>query len=192
MFYKAELRGYNREMSEIPTAASETSPAEPSEVMHIVDFTDREDYLVRIDPIELVNEDAEAFLLGTLSHPGENYSPSAKLAERIHNLLGNSVRNNLTPKDVEWRKRMMAIMVDLEAYHPDEFDFLISTDPVLRELHAAFKETGGKAAELREQRNALELLKEFRAGLVIHESYDQTSNKKWHRLIHRLVGDQEI
>jgi hypothetical protein len=86
---------------------------------------------------------------------------------------------------------MMAIKVDLEELHPDESDFLISADSVLSELHAAFIDTRSRATELKKERYALGLLKEFRAGIIIHNQHDQPPDMRWHELIHRLVGDIE-
>lgn len=151
------------------------------------DFTGRSTSSESIKPNELSDKDIVDQFLSQFSHPSA-YRQSSELGEYIQDVLGSRNASSITETDVAWRARIRGLMINVDDLHDDELDQLLNIDEVLKELYDTLKSTRDRAKELREERKALLLLRELRAGVTLGNiDTSEYDNQRWHSLVRRLA-----
>lgn len=140
-----------------------------------------------IQPDELSDVEIVDQFLAQLSHPSARRQ-SSELGEYLQSVLGGRNSSNMTEEDEAWRSRITGLMIDVDELHDDELTQLLATDEVLRELYDSLRATKEKAKELKEERRALLLLRELRAGITMRNiPTSEFHEQRWHSLVNRLV-----
>lgn len=151
------------------------------------DFSRRSESDEYIKPEELTNEEIVDQFLAQMTHPSA-HRQSSELGEYLQSILGGRNSSTIPESENVWQGKIKDIMIDIDDLHDDELSQLLASDEVLRRLYDTLKFTRDRAKELKEERKALLLLRELRAGIIMGNiATTEFHEQRWHGLIGRLA-----
>lgn len=142
-----------------------------------------------LDPTELADEEVVEQFLSQLSHPSA-YRPSGELGEYIQRIIKARSNDGLSNQDQAWRDRMLELMVDIDLMDEGDLEVLLASDPILSMIYQRLSTTRTKSKEFAEERAALILLREVRAGSFLRNETTSTGDARWLSLIDRLIASE--
>ena len=168
------------------SSSSHKSEGEASAKIYEVDFIGASKSDEYIEPDDVTDAEALDLFFSQLSHPGANRS-SEELGEYIQRILGNPEEAEQSKENIAWRARMDALQVSVDDLDSTEYDTLVDSDAVFRDIIDTLSSSKEHTKDLHEARKALRLLLNLRAGVIALGEVDPELNVVWHNLIARLA-----
>lgn len=173
-------------MSELSRPSQEPVDTSDDNVVSMEEYLSRQDDEF-LDPTELADEEIVEQFLSQLSHPSA-MRPSNELGEYIQRIIKPRSNDTLSPQDQAWRDRLLELMTDVDLLSEDELQLLLVSDPILQEIYTRLSATRARAKEFAEERAALVLLREVRAGSFLRNETTPAGDARWSTLIDRLIS----
>lgn len=173
-------------MSELSRPSQEPANTSDDNVVSMEDYLSRQED-ESPDPTELADNEIVEQFLSQLSHPSAS-RPSSELGEYIQRIIKPRAKDTLSSQDQAWRDRMLELMTDVDLLSEDELQLLLASDTILQEIFTRLSATRARAKELTEERAAMVLLREVRAGTFLREETTQAGDARWSALIDRLIS----
>ncbi|MDB5165646.1 MAG: hypothetical protein JWM00_536 [Candidatus Saccharibacteria bacterium] len=173
-------------MSEFSRSSREAVDTSDDNVVSMREYLLRQDD-EPLDPTELADEEVVEQFLSQLSHPSA-LRPSSELGEYIQRIIKPRSKDSLSGQDQAWRDRMLELMIEVDLLSDDELQLLLVSDPILQEIFTRLSATRVRAKELAEERAALVLLREVRAGSFLRNETTPAGDNRWSALINRLIS----
>lgn len=161
--------------SEVP------SDQQPAEVIELDAYRPHDTAGEQLNPADISDQEAVQFFFSEVLHP----SNQRKVGIVVQRMIGDRDSDGLTEIDQQWRKRMSEIMIDADDLDDESLD----ADTPLRTIDATLRSTRERARDLVDERRALRVLRDLRAGVTTREGLDRVrDDARWGELIRKLGG----
>lgn len=140
------------------------------------------------DPNDIGDQEVVDRFLAQFYHPGALKRSSDELGVYVRELLSGEMQTPASPAQIDWRKRVVDLMVDVGGIDDSTFDHWAVVDGPFRDIFSALRRTYDNSKDVVNERKALILLLNLRAGVLERDDASRNSDEYWQNLVVRLVG----